>query len=188
MAQARTGLLRRPGKCAGKSRGISTIRPELVFREPDQECCQNGNEISAMGSELVFRELPGKLVQGGRHPQHLRWRLGWRRPLIDPVGDGVAWVTAAPTGLGLLPALGLASRLPAGVLPVAYSRVWPEPSPADRTRSLPGIWHGDASSSPRPALGDRSSDQAAWVSFREQRRVSSRERRRATRTLLVCGA
>ncbi len=148
MAQARTGLLRQPGKCAGKSRGISTIRPELVFRESDQKCCQNRNEISALGPELVFRELPGKLVQWSRYPQPLRRWLGWRRPPIDPVGDGVARVTTAPTGLSLLPALGLASRLPAGVLPVAYSRVWPKPPPADRTRSLPGIWHGDASSSP----------------------------------------
>ena len=148
MAQARTGLLRQPGKCAGKSRGISTIRPELVFRESDQKCCQNRNEISALGPELVFRELPGKLVQWSRYPQPLRRWLGWRRPPIDPVGDGVARVTTAPTGLSLLPALGLAFRLPAGVLPVAYSRVWPKPPPADRTRSLPGIWHGDASSSP----------------------------------------
>jgi hypothetical protein len=62
MAQARTGLLRKQGKCAGKSLGINKMRPELGFREPDQECCQNRNEISALASELVFRELPGKLV------------------------------------------------------------------------------------------------------------------------------
>jgi hypothetical protein len=62
MAQARTGLLRKKGKCAGKPLGINKMRPELVFPEPDQECCQNRNEISALGSELVFRELPGKLV------------------------------------------------------------------------------------------------------------------------------
>ncbi len=123
------------------------IRPELVFREPDQECRQNRNEISALGSELVFRELPGKLVQWGGYAQHLRRWLGLGRPLIDPVGDGVARVAAAPTGLGLLSALRLAFRLPAGVLPVAYSRVWPKPPAADRTRSLPDIWHGDASSS-----------------------------------------
>src|ERR1700689_575049 len=145
MAEARTGLLPRHGKCAGKSRGINAIRPDLVFREPDQESRQNRNEISALESELVFRELPGKLLQWRGYPQHFRRWLGWCRPLIDPVGDGVARVAAAPTGLGLLPALALAFRRPAGVLPVAYSRVWPEPPAADRTRSFPGLWHGDAS-------------------------------------------
>src|ERR1035441_6516867 len=35
MAQAGTGLSRRKGECAGKSRRINEIRPELVFREPD---------------------------------------------------------------------------------------------------------------------------------------------------------
>jgi hypothetical protein len=59
MAEARTGLLRKQGKCAGKSLGISQMRRELVFREPDQECCQNRNEISPLRAELVFRELPG---------------------------------------------------------------------------------------------------------------------------------
>ena len=147
MAQARTGLLRRPGKCAGKSRGINTIHPELVFREAHQECCQNCNEINALRSELVFRELPGKLVQRRGYPQHFRRWLGWCRPMIDAVGDGVAWVAPTPTGLGLPPSRGLAFRLPAGVLAITYSRVWPEPPPADRTRSLPGLWHGDASSS-----------------------------------------
>ena len=162
MAQARTGLLPRHGKCAGKSRGINAIRPELVFREPDQECRQNRNEISALESELVFRELPGKLLQWRGYPQHFRRWLGWCRPLIDPVGDGVARVAAAPTGLGLLPALALAFRRPAGVLPVAYSRVWPEPPAADRTRSFPDLWHGDASWSPRPA-SRRSGFRSRWL-------------------------
>jgi hypothetical protein len=54
------------------------MHPELVFREPDQECCQNRYEISALGSELVFRELPGELVQRGGYPQHLRRWLGLR--------------------------------------------------------------------------------------------------------------
>src|ERR1017187_904000 len=70
-------------------------------------------------------------------------------PLVDPPGDGVAWVPAAPTGLRLLPARGLAFRLPAGMLAAFYSRVRPEPPAANRTRSLPGLWHGDASWSPR---------------------------------------
>jgi hypothetical protein len=59
MAHAGTGLLRRGGKCAGKSRGINAIRPELVFRGADHECSHNPNEISALGSELVFRDIPG---------------------------------------------------------------------------------------------------------------------------------
>ena len=68
--------------------------------------------------------------------------------MVDPPGDGVAWVPAAPTGLRLLPPRDLASRLPAGMLAIPYSRVRPEPTAADRTRSLPGLWHGDASWSP----------------------------------------
>jgi hypothetical protein len=74
--------------------------------------------------------------------------MNLRRALVNPPGDGIARVPEAPTGLGLLPARGLAFRLPAGMLAVSYSRVWPEPTAADRTRSLPGLWHGDASWSP----------------------------------------
>jgi hypothetical protein len=59
MAQTGTGLSRRQGKCAGKSRGIKEIRAELVFRGADHYCSHNPNEISALGSELVFRDLPG---------------------------------------------------------------------------------------------------------------------------------
>src|ERR1017187_9525141 len=44
---------------------------------------------------------------------------------------------------------GLTFRLPADMLPVAYSRIWPEPPAANRRRSLPGLCHGDASWSPR---------------------------------------
>src|ERR1035441_158981 len=123
-------------------------KPELVFRGPDHWCSHNPNEISALRPELVFRERPGKLVQRRGQPQRF-WR-GWglRRALVDPPGDGVAWVPAAPTGLRLLPARGLAFRLPAGML-AASSRVRPEPPAANRTRSLPGLRHGDASWSPR---------------------------------------
>jgi hypothetical protein len=59
MAEAGTGLSRRRGKCAGKSRGINQIRPELVFRGTDHQCAHNANEISALRAELVFRDLPG---------------------------------------------------------------------------------------------------------------------------------
>jgi len=67
-----------------------------------------------------------------------------RRALIDPPGEGVTSVPATPTGLRLLPPQGLAFRLPAGMLAVPDSRLRPEPLAADRTRSLPGLSHGDA--------------------------------------------
>ncbi len=153
MAEAGTGLSQRRGKCAGKSRRINHIRTELVFRGPDDYCSHNTNEISALGSELVFRELPGQLVQWRGHSQWF-WRgLCLRRALVNPPGDGVARVPVAPTGLGLLSPRGLAFRFPAGLLAVSYSRVRPEPPAAHRTRSLPGLWHGDASWSPRLATG-----------------------------------
>ncbi len=153
MAEAGTGLSQRRGKCAGKSRRINHIRTELVFRGPDDYCSHNTNEISALGSELVFRELPWQLVQWRGHSQWF-WRgLCLRRALVNPPGDGVARVPVAPTGLGLLSPRGLAFRFPAGLLAVSYSRVRPEPPAAHRTRSLPGLWHGDASWSPRLATG-----------------------------------
>src|SRR5437762_219572 len=94
MAQAGTGLSQRWGKCAGKSRRINHIRPELVFRD-----------------------LPGGLVHGRGHPPSF-WRgLGLRRALVNPPADGVARVSASPTGLGLLPPRGLAFRFPAGERP-----------------------------------------------------------------------
>jgi hypothetical protein len=149
MAQTGTGLSRRKGECAGKSCGINWIRHELVFRGADHKCSHNPNEISAFGPELVFREPPGQLVQRRGQPQWF-WR-GWclRRASVNPPGDGIARVPAAPTGLGLLPARHLAFRLPTGMLAASYSRVRPEPPAADRTWSLPGLWHGDASWSPR---------------------------------------
>lgn len=149
MAQARTGLLRRKGKCAGKPRRINKIRLELVFRGPEQECSHNAHQISALASELVFRDVPGKLVQRNRHSQRFRRRVCLRRALLDPVGGGVVRVPVAPTRLGLPPARGLAFQLAAGMLPVSHSFIRPEPPAADRAGSLPGLWHGDASSSPR---------------------------------------
>ena len=80
MAQAGTGLSRQKGKCAGKSCGINWIR-----------------------HELVFRELPGKLVQRRGQAQWFRRGLCLRRALVNPPGDGVPRVPAAPTGLRLLP-------------------------------------------------------------------------------------
>jgi hypothetical protein len=41
------------------------------------------------------------------------------------------------------------------MLAASNSRVRPEPLAADRTRSLPGLWHGDASWSPRVGTDGR---------------------------------
>src|ERR1017187_10623028 len=89
--------------------------------------CSSGASLQATGLALEMhgrRQLPqsglvhrpGKLVQRRGQPQRF-WR-GWglRRALVDPPGDGVAWVPAAPTGLGFLSARRLAFRLPAGML------------------------------------------------------------------------
>jgi hypothetical protein len=59
MREAGTGLFRRWGKCAGKSRWVSQIRAELVFRRTQDQCAHNPNEICALRAELVFRGLPG---------------------------------------------------------------------------------------------------------------------------------
>ena len=107
-----------------------------------------------MGPELVFRELPGKLVQRRGQAQWFRRGLCLRRALVNPPGDGVPRVPAAPTGLRLLPPRGLAFRFATGTLAVSCSRVRPEPTAADRTRSLPGLWHGDASWSPCSGADD----------------------------------
>ncbi len=58
MRRQRSGLFRLGGKCVGKPRVIHQIRPELVFRRPQEECAQNPNKISALPPELVFREVP----------------------------------------------------------------------------------------------------------------------------------
>ena len=149
MAETGTGLFRRKGKCAGTPRRISYIRTELVFRGAHEKCSHNGNEVSALSSELVFRQIPGKLVQRRGHSQRFRRRIGLHRALLDPVGGRVVRVPAAPTRLRLLPPRRLAFRFAAGALPLSYPRVRPKPSTTDRARSLPGLWHGDASSSPR---------------------------------------
>jgi hypothetical protein len=70
--------------------------------------------------------------------------------LGDSMGGRVAGVAGAPTGLRLLAAGSLAVRFTASALAVADSNVWPEPSPADPARSLPGIGHA-RSWSPRPS-------------------------------------
>jgi hypothetical protein len=166
MAQARTGLFRRNGKCAGKSRYINNIGPELVFRGADEKCSQNPNEISSLSSELVFREVPGELVQRRGHSQWFGRGVG-RRALLDPVGGCVLRVPSTPTRLGSLPAGALTFRLAASLLPGAYSRVRKEPPAANRAWSLPSLWHGVPLWSPRRVSKGRCSDQNAWVTFGE---------------------
>ena len=51
-----------------------------------------------------------------------------------------------------------------------------QPPPANRTRSLPGLWHGDASGH-HALVRETGSGQNAWVSFGKQGWVNSRERR-----------
>ena len=149
MRRRGSGLYRVWGKCAGKPCAINRIGLELVFRRAEQECAQNPNKISALTSELVFREVPRKSVQR-------RWgaeRLGGLVlvALGDSVGDGVAGVAGAPTGLGLLATGSLAVRFTASALAVADSHVWPEPSSADPARPLPGIGYA-RSWSPRQVV------------------------------------
>ena len=152
MGEPASGLLRRPGKCAGNSRRIKHIPAQLVFRGPQQKCAHNPNEISSLDPELVFRQIPGKLVQRRRHPQRLR-RFLLRRALLDPVGRGVFRIPPPPTRLRLTTARALAFRLATGMLPLSYSRVRPEPPATDCAWSLPRLGHGDASSSPRSCRG-----------------------------------
>jgi hypothetical protein len=176
MGEAVSGLLRRPGKCAGNSRRIRHIRAELIFRGPQQKCAHNPNEISSLWAELVFRQIPGKLVQRHRHPQRLR-RLLLRRALLDPVGRGVFPIPPPPTRLCLTTARALAFRLATGMLPLSYSRVRPEPPATNCAWSFPRLGHGDASSSPRAGRGRSQSDQIAWVTSGERRWVILGERR-----------
>ena len=76
-----------------------------------------------------------------RYSQRFR-RLGLCRPLIDPVGDGVAPVPAPPLGLGFLPVQHPALRLAAHPLPRSYSRIGTEPLSADTAGFLSQIRHG----------------------------------------------
>jgi len=69
MHNSTTGLFRQSGKCAGNPRRISYIRPELIFRRPQQKSAHNANEISTFGSKLLFRQIPGNLIQRHRHSQ-----------------------------------------------------------------------------------------------------------------------
>ena len=150
MREVGTGLLRRRGKCAGNSRGISEIGANLVFRSAKDQCSHNTNKISTLRAELVFREVPGKLVERRGHSQRFGGFGLRRRALVDSPCDGVAGVKITPVCLGFLTARCLAFRVPAGALPGTHSRVRPEPPATDGARFLPGLGHrDDLSSSPR---------------------------------------
>ena len=149
MAETGIGLFRRRGKCAGNPRRISYIRPELVFPGAQQKSAQNANEISALRSELVFRQIPGELVQRRWHSQRFGGRIRRNCTLLDPVRGCVLRVSRAPVCLCLLTPGCLALRFAAGALSISDSWVRPKPLPADPARSLPGLCHGDPSSSPR---------------------------------------
>jgi hypothetical protein len=67
---------------------------------------------------------------------------GMCRPLIDPVGDGVAPIPEPPLGLGFLPMQHPALRFAAHPLPRSYARIGSEPLSADTAGFLPQIRHG----------------------------------------------
>src|SRR4051812_26772039 len=70
--------------------------------------------------------------------------------LLDPISGSILRVPSPPTRL-CLPTPQLPTfRLATGALSTSDSRIRPKPLPTDRARSLPGLWHGDPSSSPRP--------------------------------------
>jgi hypothetical protein len=149
MDESGTGLYRRTGKWSGKPRRIRLIHAELVFRGTQQKCAHTTNEISALSSELVFRDIPWQLIQRRRQAQRFPRPIGLADALLDAVCSRVLWVPSAPIGLCFSPSLVLAVRLATRPLPLTYTRVRPEPSTTNRARSLPGLWHGDPSWSPR---------------------------------------
>src|SRR3954468_24400918 len=70
--------------------------------------------------------------------------------LLDPISGSILRVPSPPTRLRLATPQLPTFRLAAGALPTPDPRIRPKPLPTDRARSLPGLWHGDPSSSPRP--------------------------------------
>src|ERR1039457_4326029 len=140
---------------------------------------------------------PSALHEDGLTKRFRRCRSPFREPPKSdrhPVGMVIAIISESRSAsvrnrdrhhLGTLIAIArntqpprrLAFRLPAGMLAATYSRVWAEPLAADRTRSLPGLWHGDASGH-HALVRETGSGQNAWVSFGKQGWVNSRERRR----------
>jgi hypothetical protein len=185
MAEPATGLFPQCGKYAGNARRISNIRTELVFRGPKQKAAENAYEISSLRAELVFRQIPGQLVQRRPQAQRFSRRILRDRALLNPVRGCILRVPLAPVCLCLLPAGCLALRFSAGALPLSDSRVRPKPLPANRARSLPGLWHGELPCSPRRGVTCRDSDQNRWVTSGKQRRVNSRARRSVPFSLML---
>lgn len=147
MRRTGSGLFRRTGVVARICRCINQIAAGLVFRGVSRECAHNRNEISAFAAELVFREIPGELVQGRGDPKRLRLCCLIVVALVDSVCGGVAGVLLAPDCLGFLAPGGLAVRVTAGSLTIAYSRIRIEPPQADPAGALPGSGHAPSSHS-----------------------------------------
>jgi hypothetical protein len=66
---------------------------------------------------------------------------GFRRPLIEPAGNGVSQVSPAPAGLRLLSVRRPTPGFPAHPLPRPYSRIRTEPLSADTAGLFPEIGH-----------------------------------------------
>ncbi len=134
------------GKSRPDEKGIETLRGFLPRR----------NHLSVRTPAPMRRGLRRKFISGAGIASGSRRRFGLRGAPVQAVNDRVIRIPASPTGLCFLPSRGLAVRFGAGVLAVSHSRVRPKPPAAYRTRSLPGLWHGELLSSPSgPARGFR---------------------------------
>jgi hypothetical protein len=120
MRRPGTGLFQHWGKSAGKSRWIKRIRPNLIFRDTEDQCAHNAKEISALRAELVFRHIPGESRQRRRQAQRF-WRSGLGLPPVQSPGQSVVRIATPPAGLRLPPPRRLTFRPMAGSLARAYS-------------------------------------------------------------------
>jgi hypothetical protein len=151
------------------------MQADLVFRGAYQECAHNSKKISRFAAELVFRDIPGKSVQWAANAQRLRRPL-LCAALLETIAGGVVRVLRPPSSLSLFPSRRLALRLTACPLTYSHPRMGTEPPAADGTGSLRRSGHRDSSSTrPHPLTGH--SNQAGWIIFGKQGRVSLRERR-----------
>jgi hypothetical protein len=106
-----------------------------------QVFAHNRNEISTFAAELVFRDVPGEFLQFGWDADGLGVRGGLGVALIDAIASGVTGVSPPPVCLCLLAADGLAFRLAAAALAVAYSWIGIEPLQTIPAGALPGSRH-----------------------------------------------
>ena len=100
----------------------------------DDDFPEFGHEISTLCAELGLRQIPGKSRQRRAKAQLGIPRLDGAR--LQAPRDKVLGVLRAPLGL-LAPSPALLTCMRrAHPLPSPDSRVWLEPSPADRARTL----------------------------------------------------